>query len=212
MSSALRSALWVLAAIPSVPVLLASCAGSRQMQVPPVPVETDGFAVAAPDGDDWETTVNADEGSVVFMKPVKWVTGARTGTVVIRVFENSVLEEKWHLSETEIADDYRRLELQVMNDEGVAKGHYRILESEMGTEIIDGRTYYTLSYSLTSNTSWFWGGGDDSNATLYLFFPPDFKTTHRFFGFLAQRAYVHGALAKGSLDHVEDVMSSFVIR
>ena len=63
-----------------------------------------------------------------------------------------------------VADDFRELEKRIMTEQGVSRGLYLLEDVTMGEETIDGRTFYTMHYTLVA------GSGQQKGA-LYLWFP-----------------------------------------
>jgi len=83
----------------------------------------------------------------------------------IRTYKNSVLSETL-ISATakEVADDFRKLEVQVMNEEGVRKGKYQLRDVKMGEEIIGNKQFYTMELVVVSRSI-------VQKASMYLYFP-----------------------------------------
>jgi ankyrin repeat protein len=141
------------------------------------------------------------------------------GTTLIKVFRNEMAPQGWHFSEEEAADDFRNNEEKIMTEELVKKGTYELKDVKKGAATIGGKKFYTMSYKTTTGSFWgqFVEGGASYHAVesaLYLFFPPDFKKTHIFYGFLISDYYLRGHLyvtKKTDLAQIYPVINSFRI-
>lgn len=95
------------------------------------------------------------------------------GTVRIRFMKIDILSDRLKpMSSKEVAEDYRNHEEQIMTEEGVNRGLYRLNDVEMGVDEVGEKKYYTMSYTTSARTK-------NQKAALYLYFPRD--KDHRFF-------------------------------
>lgn len=76
------------------------------------------------------------------------------------------------MSSEQVAKDYRNHEKQIMIEEGVNKGLYRLNNVAMGVDEVGEKKFYTMSYATSAGTK-------NQKAALYLYFPRD--KDHRFF-------------------------------
>jgi len=227
---------WRIILVIIIPILF-SCATSMQNYVRESPagalcrtefIDMGCYSIKAPPGENWGIETDKGKGIVKFQKLKIWaLSGKILGSTLIQVMENKILQEKWHLSEEEIADDYRNLEEKIMIEEGVKKGEYKLKEVKKDTTIVDGRKFYTMSYKTTIGT---WGEMIGSSIPagavgspllikvpiaveniIYLYFPPDFKEKHNFFAFLISEAYERGSVISIDLKQIYPLINSFKI-
>ncbi len=110
------------------PLLLLSCAATSHLQSVSEGqiIDMGPYSVKAPLGDGWEAEVKKEQGTINFIRPKKKALGISGGTTVVTVFLNVVFPNGWHLSEEEVADNYRNMEEQGMIEKGVKTGIYRL--------------------------------------------------------------------------------------
>jgi hypothetical protein len=195
--------------------LLFSCAPGQQAKMTGersgVVVDVGDYTVMVPPGDEWSAAIDKHRGTLDAEKLRKWWTGKILGTTLIRVFQNKVLpEEKWSMSEEQIADDYRNAEEQMMK-EAAQRGEYKLEQVRKMSCQIGDKKLYVMSYKITKG-SWLSDPPKAVEAVLYLYFPKDFKNTHNFYGFLISESYERGALVKKDLDQIYPVINSFQLR
>jgi hypothetical protein len=83
----------------------------------------------------------------------------------IRIYKNPVMSQILQsASAEEVADDFRKLEVQVMIEEGVKKGQYQLRDVKMGEEIVDNKQFYTMHHVIVSQSI-------VQKASMYLYFP-----------------------------------------
>ena len=218
--------------------LLFSCATSMQKYVRESPagapcqtevIDMGYYSIKAPSGQNWGIEIDKEKRIVKFQKLKIWaLSGKILGSTLILVTENKRLQDKWYLSEEEIADDYRNLEEKIMLEEGVKKGEYKLKEVKKETTIIDEKKFYTMSYKTTRGT---WGEMIGSSIPagvagspllmkapiavenkIYLYFPTDFKEKHHFFVFLISEAYERGSVISIDLKQIYPVINSLKIK
>ncbi len=156
-------------------------------------VDAGTYSIIVPNAADWKINVDKASGLIDLSKSVIFWNGKVLGDVTIKIFQNNLTKQKFNLTEDQVADDYRDLEEQVMVEEGVKKGKYKLEQLNKTTTAMAGKKLYTMSYRTFTTTA----GG---NAILYLYFPPDFGAKHRFFGFFIQESHMLGVAKKGSLE------------
>jgi len=173
-------------------------------------VATDYFTVEPPYGV-WACQVEKQMGFISFGKSKYSVLGAPVGSTLIRVFRNGVKQELWHLSEEEVADDFRNQEENTMIEEGVKKGQYKLEDVKKDITTIGGKKLYFMNYK-TSTAFKIIGGGTIINAVLYLYFPLEFKENHIFYGFLFLESHATGALVTFDVELIYTVINSLKIK
>lgn len=160
---------------------------------PPQSIKTEGmgrtidigsYTVDQPYGENWTIKINKQAGKVQFIKQSKALFGAGgLPSTMIQVSYNSVVQKNmWQMTEEEIANDYRDGEIDNMTFRGILPGLYELHDVKKDIITLDGKTFYTLSYKQMGGR---WFGTDKfAESILYLYFPPSFKETHRFYLFL----------------------------
>jgi hypothetical protein len=196
-------------------LLLFSCATTQQAQrvKEGETINMDSYTVALPPGENWEIQKAKEKGMVTFLKLKKWLfTGRVLGSTTIKVFRNEIAPQGWHLSEEEIANDFRNNEEKIMREEGVKNGLYELEDVTKSIESEGDKKLYAMSYKITRDLP---GGGAAARraqeAVLYLYFPPDFKVRHIFYGFLISEDYERGSFVKVDLAQIDTVINSFRI-
>lgn len=178
-------------------------------------VDVGDYTVMVPSDGEWSLAIDKGKGILEMEKIKKWWTGKILGSTLIRVFQNKVLpEEKWSMSEEQVADDYRNTEEQIMK-EAAQRGEYDLKEVKKISVSIGDKKLYAMSYKSTKG-SWLGsllnGPPKAVEAMLYLYFPRDFKETHTFYGFLISEGYERGSLVKKELDQIYPVINSFQLK
>lgn len=85
---------------------------------------------------------------------------------------NEVLHEvprSW--SARQVADDFRNMEKQIMIEQGVRKGQYKLSDVVMGEDSVGDKTFYTMKYTASDNNV-------NQSASLYLYFPREEKNAY----------------------------------
>ncbi len=195
-----------------------SCATTPQEKKTPI-VDAGYFTVEPPYGtwppyDVWSCQVDKELGFIRFEKAkYSCVPGFRrfVGWTLIQVFRNGVKQEGWHLSEEEVADNFRNEEENIMRLEGGAKGEYKVKDVKKNVTTIGGKKLYFMSYK-TSTPFKVFGGGKIIKAVLYLYFLPEFKENHIFYGFLFLESHVTGSLVTFDVELIYPVINSLKIK
>jgi len=195
--------------------LLLSCATTqpgRQYSQGSI-IDVGYFSVIGPPGDGWFVNIQKDQRKVEFEKRnVSQSTGFINESTLIHVIQNWVADEKLkRLSEEEIADDFRIKEEVGMLMRGVGMGKYQLADLKKETTIIGDKKLYFMSYRTSGvgkpvPRKW------ESEAVLYLFFPPDFKEIHFFYCFLIQQTKVEGFFGAYDLTPIIPVINSLQIK
>src|SRR5271169_5728433 len=204
--------------------LLFSCATTQQTsrEGERHTIDLGDYMVDVPSSEDWQIQVDKERGIVIFakekgkgMRILGQVLGGPPiirGITLIQIFRNAVKDSpKCDLSEEEMADDYRNNEENVMLKEGVAKGEYNLEDVKKGVITIDGKRLYFMSYKAATAGSWM-GATKAVEGTLYLYFPPDFKTNHIFYGFLISESYFRKYFMTVDLTQIYPVINSFQLK
>lgn len=83
----------------------------------------------------------------------------------ITMLKNFIVDETMQsLPASQVADDFRKAELDNMRARGVKPGLYKLTKVEMGEERIGDKLFYTMRYSTKSEVHY-------ESARLYVYFP-----------------------------------------
>ncbi len=190
-------------------LLVTSCAGPSggEPEQGPSIVDAGAFTVCPPPGKGWLTQIDRKKGLVKFHQPAKTITGGQKSTS-IQVFHNGLRQDAGPRTEQEAADELRALEEQSLI-QGVLRGEYKLGTVEKGVTTIGDKKLHTLSYKTTKGTVFpNLGPASAAEAVLFLYFPPDFSSSRRFFSILMVEAYQKGALASVDFSRAEPVIKS----
>jgi hypothetical protein len=196
----------------SVFVLFISCATSEQVTqtVKDQTIDMGDYAVSVPPGDGWKVETDKDKLTVQFTKQTKSFLGGALPMTVIQVGQNRVLQEKWNLSEEDTADDFRNMEEVGMMMLGVMPGNYELHDVKKDTMRMEGKKLYTMSYK-TMGGKWF-GTDKIQEATLYVYFPQDFREKHKFYTFLMGEVHERHKIRESDPALVYAVINSLRMR
>jgi hypothetical protein len=195
--------------------LLYSCAPLQQDKIADERsgnvVDVGDYTVMVPSDDEWSLAIDKDKGILEIEKIKKWWTGKILGSTLIKVIKNKVLpEEKWTMPEEQVADDYRNTEEDIMK-QAAQRGEYNLKEVKKISVSIGDKKLYTMSYRITKG-SLLSGPPKAVEAILYLYFPPGFKETHTFYGFLISESYEQGSFVTKDLDQIYPIIKSFQLK
>jgi hypothetical protein len=174
-------------------------------------IDMGSYTVAAPSGDKWKVEPDKAKGKVQFTKQEGSLFGGGLPLNLIHVSYNVVLkQEMWKLSTEEIATHYRDGEVIDMQMRGMLPGNYELHDVKKGVATVDEKTLYTLSYKQTGGK---WFGRDKMNeAVLYLYFPPNFHESHRFYLFHISQVNTRDAQATLDVKSIAEVIGSFRLK
>ena len=97
-------------------------------------------------------------------------------TFQIKMMRNVILDENLkNASAKAVADDFRNNEKQIMIEQGVNKGLYKLQNLEMGEDMVGDKKFFTMNYIISANTG-------TQKALLYLYFPTDEKNDYFIIG------------------------------
>lgn len=169
--------------------LLVSCAGTQGIrpEAGEQTVDMGHYTVNRPPGENWKIETERDKRTVRFLRQPRSLFGGGLPVVMIQVSQNWVVSEKWSLNEEETANDFRKSELSGMVIMGVLPGNYGLREVRHDTMTIEGRKLYTMSYKTLGGR--LFGTDKIQEATLYLYFPPDFRDSHIFYNFVMSEVH-----------------------
>jgi len=173
-------------------------------------IDMGNYTVNAPLGEGWKVEVEKDKGAIKFSKQTKSFFGGGLPVTIIHVSRNWVLQEKWNLSEEEIANDYRTGEAANMMVQGGVFGDYILEDVKNDTMTLDEKNIYTMSYKTTGG-KWF-GKSKVQEATLYLYFPPDFKEKHAFYIFVMSEVHKRDKDKKTDFTQILPVIKSLRLK
>jgi len=169
-------------------------------------IDMGAYSVKAPLGEGWQADIKKEKRTINFIKAKKRALGILGGGTGIKVFPNIISPGKWHLSEAEVADDYRNQEEQDMIEKSVKTGAFKLEDVEKGITTIDGRKLYFMSYKTIPVQKYI-----AQEAILYLYFPPDFKKTRAVFGFIISEFLEKFSPTKPDLTQIQPVINSLQI-
>ncbi len=166
------------------------------------------FSVQTPAGQ-WKTSLDIPNDVVDFeqekLGAVRLLTGHAQGSSDIKVYGAHVLLGAWALTEDGVAADWFDAEERTMRTEGEARGLYRIKEIARDTLWLEGRRLHVMRYVIQMNVMR--SGQGRIDAALYLWFPPDHRLTHRFYGFHVSEAT--RGFARPVVERIQPVIRSF---
>jgi ankyrin repeat protein len=181
------AALSALAAFFLLPVLLSAQAAANKPPDKPKVVDIGAYKVSAPPGGDWDVDVDKKEEVVSFMKSKgkgvlsrmfpAFASQVRETTIVI--YRELLQPDKWRTPEEQVAKD--NIDAYAWESDVDRRG----IEALVKREVLDlhGKRLYFAKW----NGPRFIRPGKmdkyDLDYFLYLYFPPDFKFSHRLFHF-----------------------------
>jgi len=167
-------------------------------------IDMGSYSVEVPPGEGWKFELAKEKGMVTFLKTIV----AQESGVSILVFQNKINPDIWHLSEEQVADDFRNSEEKIMIEEGVKKGVYTLEDVKKELITIGEKKVYSMSYRKgmrIANKSY------REVAILYLYFPDNFKETHAFYCFLFSNLHTDQSGENFELQAVFSVINSLKI-
>jgi hypothetical protein len=184
-----------------------SCATTQQEIKIPI-VDAYYFTVEPPYGV-WET--RSWRGTIRFARHKYSVFGGWVGRTLINVFREEVKQEGWHLSEEEVADDFRNQEKNIIRSDWDTRKEYKLKDVKKDVTTIGEKKLYRMSYKVSYpyNISEGWKVVE---AVLYLYFPPEFKEDHIFYGFLFSESHSKGGLVTFDVELIYPVIDSLKIK
>lgn len=197
--------------------LLFSCVSNKQPEMAgdrsDIVLDIGDYTIVQPSGGGWDVVIDKEEGRFTAEKLKKWLIGKILDSTLIKVFQNKVIpEEKWSLSEEQVADEFRNTEERIMK-EAAQRGEYDLKEGRNMSCQIGSKKLYAMKYKITKGFRNLFGIGSlVIEAMLYLYFPPDFKETHSFYGFLISESYERGWLATKDLEQIYPIINSFQLK
>ena len=197
-----------------VAIALSSCATTQTtQQLQPVSegqiIDMGAYSVKAPLGEGWQADIKKEKRTINFIKAKKRALGILGGGTGIKVFPNIISPGKWHLSEAEVADDYRNQEEQDMIEKSVKTGAFKLEDVKKGITTLDGKKLYFMSYKIIPVKKYTKPTAQE--AILYLYFPQDFKKKHAFFGFIISESLERSSATKPDLTQIYPVINSLQI-
>jgi hypothetical protein len=141
-------------------------------------IDADSFIFRAPIDDSWKIEIEA-KGIVNIFKQAKSPFGSKLPLTSIRVVENRAMQERWNFTEEEVADEVRMNEEAGMMTLGGLQGEYYVSDVKKDTINVDGKRIYMMSYRNSGGK--LFGKDKIMEAVLYLYFPPDFRESHKFY-------------------------------
>lgn len=186
--------------------LLFSCAtpGPIQQYTQGRIIDRGDYSLVGPPGDGW--SVKIEGGFIEFYRAT-----TRSGSDWISIMSvRSDMKEKEDKYPTEEEEAFEVINhIEERQKENVKKGDCVLKDIQKGTTTVGEKKLDFIS-TKTSN----WKGGTTRRAdVLYVFFPPDFRESHRFFTFLLiQRSNVEASLESADLALITPVIDSLRIK
>jgi hypothetical protein len=175
-------------------------------------ITMNGYTIKAPLGKKWGMEIDAEREMVTFFLVKRHSrAGQVLGCTMIQVYKNTVDDPGIQdLREGEVAGLLLAQEERTMGEAGIP-----ITDVKKELTARGGKTYYTLTYKakkLKYRNLLLDGVPVISENVLFLYFPPDFKENHDFYGFLINDAYRPDSLATSvNIDQIYPVIDSLEI-
>ena len=100
----------------------------------------------------------------------------------IRTYKNPIKSDVLvAATANQMADDFRKLQVVNMTEEGVNKGLYELRDVEMGEEVIDERRYYTMEHAIVSKKL-------AQRVSTYLYFPQPANNQYFYVAYYLEQA------------------------
>ncbi len=190
---------------------LSACSGAQVRSAAGERIIAGSYAIAVPSSGDWTVNVQRGKETVELLDDSTGILSslmAQEHSVRIMVFANLVREEGWPMSDDETALDFLDNEVNVMQERGVKPGLYSLSDISRGTDTVGSRKVHYLKYRTGMNRD---GRSYLQDAALYLYFPPDFSVSHRFYGFHFSDMHTGVWLGKVDTKPLMEVIGSFQI-
>jgi hypothetical protein len=146
-------------------------------------LEMDLYTIRKPKSSHWEATFDKAAGTIVFEKKheelAESMTGKKLGFSRIQVFPIDAEPSQWRLTEEQVADEFRASQELSMLQDGVYKHLYDLYIVSKWTECTGHNRMYIFAWNVLHPAR---PGGNIN--LLFLCFPPNFNSTHTFFGIL----------------------------
>lgn len=104
-----------------------------------------------------------------------------------------------------VADDFRETEKQIMIEYGVSPGCYRVENVTFGEETIAGLTFYTMGYSVFTDSG-------EQRGALYLWFPRLERNDAFIIAHYSERMPPNASLLKSSLPDFKSTLQTLAVR
>jgi hypothetical protein len=138
-----------------------------------------------------------------------WWTGVVLGETSVTVFENEIKNDTSALDEKQVSDVYRKNELEIIKEEGVAKGKFDLDNVTKFDTVFNSKRFYCMGYTSS------WGSFFDSmtmESMLALYFPADFSTRHIFYTFLIDDSRKSDSFTENDAGQLYPVLKSFKVK
>lgn len=189
---------------------LLSCATAPEtQQETKIPIFDASYFTVEPPYGVWDQAYS-EPGTIIFGKPKYSVLWGWVGRTLINVFRKEVKQEGWHLSEEQVADDFRSQEKNIIRSDWSTKSEYKLKDVKKDVTTIGGKKLYRMNYKVTYPYN-LMEGWRVVNAVLYMYFPPEFKQNHIFYGFLFSESHAWGALVTFDVELIYPVINSLKI-
>ena len=195
-------------------VIIAGCAtSSGTVQQSTDRIELQTYSILPPPGEDWQVKIDEENEKITCFKRYQNVLAFFQPNFFkeakIEIFKNAVGQDLWELRPEEVAEDFLQKEEKIMREKGEAEGKFKIKKLEKGKiEIGDKKVYKMYWKSRFGGT---WDPYFVSEATIFLYFPPDFNTNHLFFMVLVSDVR-NNDLFKHDPEPAHAVISSMIVK
>jgi hypothetical protein len=176
-------------------------------------IEMQTYSILPPPGKDWQIKVDEENEKVICLKRYQNLLALIKPNFFkeakIEVFRNEVGQGLWDLNQDEIAQDFLQNEEKIMREKGEAEGIFKIKKLEKGTMEIGDKKVYKMYWKNRYGGTW-----DPyyvSEATIFLYFPPDFDISHQFFMILISDLR-NNDLYKHDPDPAHAVINSMIVK
>jgi hypothetical protein len=164
---------------------------------------------------EWEATTKPENDTVVLKKLKIWpLTGEVQGATTMMVVGDSIASQGWNLAETEHADNIRAMEEKVMREQGPVGGNYEILELTKGDLMRNGKKLYSMTWTSSQRVKGLGPGMHTvySKGAMYLYFPEDFKDTHRFYRFVITDSITPPTFLAVNVEQIYPLIDAFTLK
>jgi hypothetical protein len=125
------------------------------------------YSVTVPPNKRWHLQRPEGEQELAILTKERATTPLGAVVLEMRFMRNVILDPGMRTQTAkQIADDFRKLEKQIMIEQGVNRGLYKLSDVKMGEELVGNKKFYFMDYRTRASDTKQW-------ASLYLFFPKE---------------------------------------
>jgi len=171
-------------------------------------VEFRTYSVSYPVGDDWKCEIDRFNESVSFTRDKIELTTVSGATLII-VQKYRMKSDTFSLNEKQIADDYRKNDLNIIKEE-VNKEQYELEDVVLFDTVINEKKFYCMSYDTSRE-----GGnryGFTAESILAFYFPTDLKERKFFFRFFISDLKKPITFVGNDTGQLYPILKSFILK